>query len=443
MEVDDDDAPIEGIDPAVLGMTATAKFSPLPSSVNWGPVAEVPNKPGIFFPYFDGLVVPDLAAFREFSIDLFFNNLPGENRHVAWKNYRDLLPSLVESTKAQEYLHVLLGCKLALHGQARPFLIFEDGCYQGFVLLGEHFSVYTGSVEHTPISHDKLREELQSIMTKEQSVQAIVEVMEKMGIDVTNINEEGKNTCVEIANRLMGIDEKREDIKEELASLAKHLGNWVSRMKFERVTPATVISTTYAILQRAAGDIVPIIPSEFYIPLKNWGSMNKPFYPYLAAHGPTSFSFRNAKGEEFRLNPLTKRYNIPRALTKEEKASGAKKDKQFFIFAYEKPTGICANDWKKMFELGSIRQDGSERAAPNKAIVITKPADVTSLLGVFSTWSERVFPKPGEEKANGIDLFAFATETAGVTVDESGGLVLNFDFLEDEGEAQEPAAMVD
>jgi len=416
-----DDAPMVG-----PGISAVAKPSPMPSSVNFGDVASVPFKAGIYFPYFHDLLVPDIRAVRLMGIDLFFDNLPGENRHAAWKAFRDQLPSLVESNVGGIYTHLLLGCDLALSGQARLYAIFESGVYHGFCLLGDFFTVYQNSVAHSPISAEELRKELEKIQSVSKTKADIVQLLKEMKIEDVELDISKDDFSTRLAGHLSKVDEKSVELAVEIKRMAELLGNYVSTFRYERLSPSSAIETMSLILGDPSSEALAGKPFDFYIPPKNWKVMADPRYRFLARHGPTSFSLRNAKGDEYSLNPLTKHFDLVQKPKKGDDPIPGPRPKQNHIYCYEKPVGQCTADWKLVFERGSIKQDGKERAAPQRSIVIQKDVDIQKVLALLSN-NQALFPVQKDEVKE-IPVMLLATEGAGVTVGETGEVEVAFDF---------------
>jgi hypothetical protein len=172
------------------------------------------------------------------------------------------------------------------------------------------------------------------------------------------------------------------------------LGEWVSTFKYMKMTPENVVKTVGLLLDDQSIDIAERHDRDFnfYIPRKDWKNVGLPQYPFFARFGPQAFSFRNKKGDEYPLNPLTDHFAIVKKPAKKDRVEGVEVKKQNFMYGYLKPTGVCLTDWIEMLRKGSVRQDGKERAAPQRAEVIRSDADVAVLLGYFRA-AENRFPK--------------------------------------------------
>jgi len=408
--------------------SATAKPSPIPASSNYGGPEEVPFKDGLLFPYFQGMIIPDFRQFKEDVIALFFDNIPDHgSRFDAWKRFRGTIPSFVETDEGQCVQHIISGLKLALHAQARPFLIFDKTTYLGYVLLGSHFTVTKDGTTHHPLEASILREELAKIQSTQQTIRDIILCLEKLRLDTTKITEDPDSPLFvqHVAQCLEKVNEKTEsdDEKAIIGELSRLMGNWVSSFQYTKISPKNVLDT-FRLL--TGNPHAPKIETrlEYYIPPRGWSNVGKDEYMYLARHGSSSISLRNAKGDEYRLNPLTSAYKLREKPKKGEEAS---KEPQRFVFCYEKPTGKCFADWKVMKEKGSIRQDGRERAAPQRATVIRDPVDVQSWHEIFSFAVDQ-FPTEDVPSGPQLETRALKEGVPDVAEGDDGLIYATFDF---------------
>jgi len=436
--VDDEDAMeddlVDVVDPEfevfhdTTKINATAKPSPIPASSNFGGPEQVPYKDGLLFPYFPGMLIPDFRQFKDDVISLFFDNIPDHgSRFDAWKRFRTTIPSFVETEEGQCVQHIVSGLKLALFAQARPFLLFDKATYLGYVLLGSHFTVTKDGTTHHPLEASALREELAKIQSIKKTIQDIVLCLEKLHISTSDLEDEESNPLFVqmVAKCLEKVNEKTEseDEKAIVAELSRLMGNWVSSFQYTKISPKTVLDT-FRLL--TSNPHAPKIESriEYFIPPRGWKDVGKDEYMYLARHGSSSISLRNAKGDEYRLNPLTSAYKLREKPKKGEEAS---KEPQRFVFCYEKPTGKCYADWLVVKQKGSIRQDGRERAAPQRATVIRDPVDVQSWYDIFSFAVEQ-FPSEDKDSNARVETRPLKEGVADVAEGDDGLVYASFDF---------------
>lgn len=423
------------VDPVVGGSITTestsgiAKPSPLPASFNFGPPESVPYKDGLYFPYFHGLIIPDIRTLREDIIALFFDCIPkGKDRRDAWKDFRGSLPSLVETDAGQVLQHLIKGLTLALNSQARLYVLMDGSDYLGYVLLGSHFFVVMNGTTHVPMEASLLRDELSKIQSVTSTIRDIVATLEKLNVEVPEMTSEDPQFVFKIGECLAKVNENAEDeeMKEQVAELSRLVGNWVSTFRYVKISPKSVIDT-FRLLTGHPDAPTLDNPFTYYIPPKGWKNVGNLGYAILARHGPSSVSLRNAKGDEYRLNPLTQAFDLrPKVKKSDEGSAEAIKNPQRYVFCYEKPVGVAYNDWLEVKKKGSIKQDGKERAAPHRATVIRDAVDVVNFLEVFNR-AQGQFPTLEDTTKEVYDV-VLEEGAAGVTEGADGLLTIAFDF---------------
>jgi len=338
-----------------------AKPSPLPSSTNFGSASDVPNKSGLLFPYFDGMITSDTAAFRTLVSDLFFRNLgeKGSDIREAYKLFREEAGSFASSSSGRVMSHVLTGVRLALEAQAILFLIFDEGEYKGFCLLGEFFTVFLNGKWYKPVSESQLRAELRTIQSRKDArealMQAIQRCVDKDG-DIVEVELAEFTSSIQVARELSRIDVTRN--KDEVKEVEQCLGRCGFPTVYRTFKP-TLISEAIRLLCDSS---VPL-PSDLsvYIPpaSKDWNGCATREYLILATFGPRSFSFRNAKGTEFKVPQHEKDED---RLAMDDKKEGAQK----FMLVSEKKVSECVKDWSELKKIGKVRMDLEERAGGNR-----------------------------------------------------------------------------
>lgn len=372
MEDDDEDVQYEEIDNlrdhvyVTSGEDAVlvAKPSPFPSSINYGGPGDVPYKPGLFFPYFPGMIASDNAHLRYLCNKLLFRNLGPENAKDsadAWKAFRENMNTLSSTPEGMILHHVLFGCYMALEGQARLFLVFADNVYKGFCLLGEEFAVIVAGTVHRPVSEHDLREQLERVSTSRAAAKDLVEVLKKCkDFEGRNIKASVKavENCSDLADILASVDLASEGTpeEEEISSLLSriHISNDFWTMNAKNVAKA--IDDLHAFDKDAVFD--KKIP--FFIPTRDWRNINEVHYAILARFGSTSFSFRNQKGVEMK---------IPKDAKEEDPMKGKLDNgKEKRLYVYEKTVRLAVADWKEVVTRGSIKQDPAERSAGQRAL---------------------------------------------------------------------------
>lgn len=353
------------IDTAVL----VAKPSPYKSSsINHGDPSSVPNKPGLFFPYFHGMIAPDNANLRDLCRDLFFRNIGSEKEDVfeCWKRFRGNLNTLSSSPEGMVIHHVLMGCKMALDAQARLFLVFADKAYRGYCLLGDQFSVVIAGTVHKVLSPEDLRKELSTVSTRKSVAKELAAMLEKC-LDVKGEKIKAKEkdvlSCSSLSDLLAAIDLSADGTpsEEEISSLLSRLQ---ISADFKKQNPENITEAVAELVRHNVDSGYKLDPSiPYYIPTKGWNGIDSIPWAILARFGSTSFSFRNPKGLEFRIPAESSSSD-----SMMEMEAGGKEKK---LFVYEKPVRQCVADWDEVVKTGSVRMDPGERAAGQRALALT------------------------------------------------------------------------
>jgi hypothetical protein len=341
-----------------------AKPSPLPSSTSWGSPSSVPALGGLLFPYFPGMLQHDLPGARDIIGRLMFRCLGDESTSPrdAYANIRNKMGSVLNTDAGLILHHVLKGMDLALDCQAQLFLVFDKETYLGFCLLGEEFSVWVNGRWHAAESPELLRASLSTLATAEQALEQLAAKLRELSVDMDgldSITPDGLQTSYDILSALSRLqisdDEKGTAITKELFSIigkCNMSGNYLS------VSPENV---KWAIEQLTVKKSEAFDKMKFpiYIPPSGWsGLFNKP-YVVLASFGPRSISFRNSKGDEFKIPDI-----------KDDKCKWAQKDgkqETFGLYIYIKTILEAVADWETLVETGKLRVDFTERAGAVRA----------------------------------------------------------------------------
>jgi len=256
--------------------------------------------------------------------------------------------------------HILMGCQLAIDAQAILFLVFADGIYRGFCLLGEHFQVFHNGTWYSPLQATALRDELNEIRTKKQSLQVLAAKLgqcEDHGGDVLQVDEARLSDMQYLAYCLaqVKIEDDQKDLEQDISSL---LGSILHVSEYRTFKPS-LIADALESLSKPDKDISSV---PFYIPTTSWTGIDSREYQVFAAFGPKSFSFRTTKGTEFR---------IPAKSTDTDALRGDKKTKEDGVFnkilVYEKTVREAIRDWQEVKKHCSIRMDVGERAQGQRA----------------------------------------------------------------------------
>jgi hypothetical protein len=339
-----------------------AKPSPMPSSTCWGEPSSVPAKKGIFFPYFEGLIVPDAASLRIFVTTLFFRNIgrEGQDPKEAYKKWRADMGTFATTKEGAQLQHILFGLILALDAQAICYLIFDEGSYRGYCLLGEYFSVFAHGKWWEPEEAETLRTELSRIKSRkvliEELIRSIGKAKDESG-DTIIVDVEGKS-LVNIAGYLEKVDVVETD-DEVLKEIQRGIADCSFPTNFLTFKPKHIAEAVKHLSDPASPGFASDIP--FYVPLKGWSRIASREYQILASFGPRAPSFRNAKGTEIK---------IPRNVHGDDPLGSGKDEKPLYVI--EKPVLEAVKDWGEVVRTGAIRFDFDERAGGNRTYKFLK-----------------------------------------------------------------------
>lgn len=114
---------------------------------------------GLFFPYFDTMVLPDKSIFQHLFPSLFMRCLADDidSATTLWSRIRSGTRALATSTAGRSLSHLYTGIKLAIESNASIHAILDKGRYKGFVLGGEglKFRMWGKTYESVPRVGDR------------------------------------------------------------------------------------------------------------------------------------------------------------------------------------------------------------------------------------------------------------------------------------------------
>jgi len=341
---------------SIGGTVAVAKPSPHKSSYNHGSPSDVPFKPGFFFPYFEGMNVPDTSFIRDVVGRLFFRNLGSNTTSPkdTWKYFRMDISTFSQTDSGMITSHILAGCDMALNGQARLFLVFDVETYKGFCLLGAQFDVYIGNVCVHPLSATDLRTELSKVITREGSATQLASLLNKY----TPMGDEPSANNILTSSRYLAhylemVNDVEDKDDEDMEAMRRLVGKLAFQRHFQTFSPRNITAAIQSILEPESSEEVP-----FFISLKDWSNIDNSVYQALARFGPNSFSFISSKGTEIQ---------IPESIAKDQHVVFSPPEVKGRILVYEKPLKLCIQDFDKVLRKGAVMQDEGERAAGQRA----------------------------------------------------------------------------
>jgi hypothetical protein len=340
-----------------------AKPSLNPSSASWGHPSSVPNKSGLVFPYFDGMLLADTGFVRR-SVSTFFLRLMGENTKAAHSSFAILRKTMGTATTTPQGIvltHVLMGIDLALQTQTQVYLLFDGTAYLGFVLLGEEFIISMRGKLYEPLAPADLRKELLEMHTHDGALEALVGIFGQCtltGGDNGMITKEEIETGPLLLNQLAEIDTERTD-KEVIGKLSEML----KRLNF----PGDYLSFSptnlrWAIEQMTLFVDIELTDEKVFIPIKDWEGMQRKVAQVMACFGPRSPSFIDPKGRE-----ITVRTSSFFGEYEGEGRTRKRTNNRFIV--YEKILTQAIKDWDKLEKDGKMKINLEERAIGSRGHV--------------------------------------------------------------------------
>lgn len=343
----------------------TAKPSPLPYQYNFGGPNDVPFLPGLVFPFFDRMMIPDNLTIRNI-LSRHFIRCFGDSRAEQQKTYKSIkggLDSLTRTSVGLEYLHIFIGIELALDTQTRLFLVKVSDEYAGFVLLGARFSVLVDNEWHEAKSARELQKDVKLLSSHTASLHRVCEILSSLKIAAGDAESEpvtvnpdtisnGHDLWDAIAMR------KTRDVVDELTSAMRGISFTRS---FLSINPKNIqwalemVSTKRNVpLSR---DIPVYVPSAFNL-------LNERILRVLACFGPDSFSLQNQTGTKYQITSAARRDDPNEAMD----VSGKEKVLPAVIVAV-KGVVTCYQDMNRTIKESAITMNLQERAAKHRCHV--------------------------------------------------------------------------
>jgi hypothetical protein len=289
-----------------------AKPSPLPSSTSWGSISEVPFLPGILFPYFEGMIKPDVTFVRNMVSTHFFRNLPMNDKmsvHSTYKTFKGEINTYVHTPAGLILSHVLYGVNLCMDSQTQLYLLFDDEKYLGFCLLGGMFQVYDGAKWVMPIEADKLREELSGLSTHHGNLMKLASMLSEIKLlDSTKaeVVAGSIDTSYKLATVLGARSYEKTEEKDEEAEVVKLLRELSFPTSFR---PVNLVNLQWALHALCDTERTDLTGEKIHIPFSNLPLLANYEYLIFCCFGPRSPNFYSASGTEYVVPPMSEHDN--------------------------------------------------------------------------------------------------------------------------------------
>lgn len=378
-------------DISVPTVAPVAKPSPHPYTINCGGVRDVPQLPGLLFPYFDRMMVPDKTALPYFFVRSGFYKIASSD-----KEFMSRLSKFGATIAGQMYLHIMIGICLSMETKTRLYVIMSGQDYLGFCLLGTKFTITIAGEEYSPVSASDLVKEVAALSSHDEALSTICSILADLktrdGKAVAPVKESdigGTSVLAKVLSRLERIPSGKHD---EFNAAAKKLRFNESFLPME----GGVIKN--ALLAVASRDPTDYIKHPKHIDAKL--DYLDPVVTIFASFGPEAPSPLNKKGSQYRAFSLRKKSNeVLEAEAAKRKAERAKREAKAakekkvigaepplsILQQYEDPavdtcpakfllpkkaTTLAIADWKKFLAKGVVQMDEKERAAAHRCVVV-------------------------------------------------------------------------
>jgi len=337
-----------------------AKPSRKPSKTSWGLPKEVPNKPGLLFPYFQGMLTDDTKGVRAMITSLFFRCLGDEmtNPRDAYLDIKQHIGSVSNTPQGLVLSHILKGMELGMDAQAQTFLLFDKAQYMGFVLLGEEFKVHFNGW-HTPLSADELQAELAQLLTHDSALDALAAALSRCQMLNSSVqldySREDIDTSDDLCDTLSKVDRK-ESSKADIELVEQLLKNLSFPGTYRKLNPENV---QWAIEQFAAR-LHDFGNEKIFIHPKDWSQMGTTTYKVMGCFGAQAFSFIDPRGDSI---------TVPINSFEKDFFAKAVVDKMRLPI-YEKNLSSCVHDWNCFLGNRTVKLMLKERAIGSRALVV-------------------------------------------------------------------------
>lgn len=378
-------------DITVPTIAPVAKPSPHPYTINCGGVRDVPQLPGLLFPYFDRMMVPDKTALPYFYVRSGFYKIASSD-----KEFMSRLSKFGSTIVGQAYLHIMIGICLAMETKTRLFVIMSGSDYLGFCLLGTKFVITIAGEEYSPVSAEDLVKEIAALSSHDEALGVICSILKDLktrdGKEVAPVKE----TDITGTSRLAKVMSRLEKIP---AGKCDEFNAAARKLRFnENYLPMEGGVIKNALLALADRDATDYIKHPKHIDAKL--DYTDPVVTIFASFGPEAPSPLNKKGSQYRAYPLKmksadvlKAESDKRAAERKKREAKAAKEKKSIgaeppisvLQSYEDPaqdtcpakfllpkkaTSLAIADWRKFMNKGVVQMDEKERAAAHRCVVV-------------------------------------------------------------------------
>lgn len=240
------------------GGDTTIKGPVIPLATSWDSTGEVkgryidvqnmiePATGGIFFPYFEGMNLPDKSSIAHIFPSLFFRALAdtSEDASKLWGKLRSGIRALSYTSAGMALAHLYTGIRLSTVSMMKISCVLSNGMYQGFVLFGTGTFLLHG-IQYKPVTPVELLKELGELNRQDRILGEIVSMLNAPvnadGMPVYLFTKEDINTSRKLTTVWHGLEKALYGTTErgKLVTLVDQL---VWSEKFAIPNQATILS---------------------------------------------------------------------------------------------------------------------------------------------------------------------------------------------------------
>lgn len=369
------------------------------------------DSPGVLFPYFHGMVLPD----KDITFAVFerlFHNAIGKDAQDSARMLgylRDGFRGLAGSRSGRALSHAYKGIQIAQESQAVMTVLLQDGIYHGFVIQATQMSPFQlYGREHKSISRDELLKEISSVDTRARTLAEILAVinspLNEDAMPIYLFTADQINTSRRLSNVLFRLDHSvftNPDWKSQLLTLVSDL---TFGDRFAAPTEANILRFL-EFVETGEMSLLDNMPSFLGLHVLDQDRLSFG----LRVFGPTAPSI-NVGGEKDRA------FSIPVALHADDPNLSidptGKRHLQYLPFR-SVPLALAVTQWRAVFNRGVIRiplgrKNKAEFTNQSQMVVSisTDPGFTTAynrIKAVARTNKEAV--KSGKRKKDGNEVF--------------------------------------
>lgn len=168
-------------------------------------------KDGLYFPYFDGMVLPDKAVFNHVFPTIFYHCL-GENAEVAaklWSRIRSGYRSMAWTPAGRIISHAYYGIDLAKKTLGSFTPVFEGQRYMGFVIQADQLTIKIHGRTYTARGIMDLQEDIKVTTKHDAALAKIVTLINAPIVDgkhVYSVKVDQINTSYKLKGIVINLD---------------------------------------------------------------------------------------------------------------------------------------------------------------------------------------------------------------------------------------------